>query len=55
MSQKSLSQYFPHPPVTDAELIKAIEGYRMQLDTFAHVTSHNLMQLREMLKARAAR
>ena len=43
MSQKSLSRYFPHPPVTDAELIKA------------HVTSHNLMQLREMLKARAAR
>jgi hypothetical protein len=48
------ARYFPHAPVTDAELIKAIEGYRMQLDTFAHVTSHNLMQLREMMKARVA-
>ena len=39
-------------PMTNAELAKAIEGYRQQLDNFAHVTSMNLLHLKEALEAR---
>lgn len=38
--------------MTNAELIIAIEGYRMQLDNFAMVTSANLKVLTEALVAR---
>jgi putative heme iron utilization protein len=44
---------FPNPK-TNAELIAAIEGFRHQLDNFAHVTSANLSALRAMIERLAA-
>ncbi len=41
--------YFPKPPEppTLADLMKAIEGYRNQLDSFGLVVSMDLIRLRE--------
>ncbi len=39
-------------PATLAELITAIEGYRLQLSNFAHITSYNLVDLERQLQAR---
>jgi hypothetical protein len=39
-------------PMSNAELIKAIDGYRYALDEFAQRTSMNLLSLREALQAR---
>lgn len=48
---KIISKAAPAPG-TNAELIKAIDGYRVQLEEFTHRTSMNLERLRDMLQAR---
>ncbi len=48
----SASVVFPPAPMTNAELAKLIEGYRQQLDVFAHTTSMNLLILKQALEAR---
>lgn len=47
----------PNPiprPSTNADLIKAIDGYRLQLDEFSSRTSSNLSWLTDGLAARLA-